>query len=85
MYFLHHTSRRRTERTNAVTDVKVYSNVRQVELFVNGTSKGLCKNNGNAVFVWKDVKLSPGANRIEARAQSKGKALNDDCVWTVKN
>jgi hypothetical protein len=68
-----------------VTDVKVYSNAGKVELFVNGKSKGPCKNDGNAVFVWKAVKLSPGANRIEARAQSKGKALNDDCVWTVKN
>ena len=31
-------SRRFTERTNAVTDVKIYSNAKNVELLVNGVS-----------------------------------------------
>ena len=79
------TSRRFTERTNAVTDVKAYSNASQVELFVNGASKGFCQNDGNAVFVWKNVTLSPGENHIEAKAERGGKALSDACVWTLKN
>ena len=32
------TSRRFTERTNAVTDVKIYSNAKTAELLLNGTS-----------------------------------------------
>ena len=79
------TSRRFVERTNAVTDVKVYSNRKEAELFVNGASHGVCKNDGNAVFLWKNVTLSPGENRIEARAQRDGKVLVDDCVWKLKN
>jgi beta-galactosidase len=79
------TSRRFTERTNAVAEVKVYSNANEAELFVNGTSKGMCKNDGNAVFVWKEVKLSPDENRIEARAKRDGKELSDECVWILKN
>jgi beta-galactosidase len=82
---LYITSRRFTERTNAVTDVKVYSNASNAELFVNGASKGFCKNDGNAVFVWKDVKLSSGENRLETKAEHGGKTLTDECVWTLKN
>lgn len=78
------TSRRFTERTNAVTEVKVYSNANVVELFLNGASHGVCTNDGNAVFVWKSVKLSPGENRIEAKAQHDGKMLTDECAWTLK-
>ena len=79
------TSRRHTEHTNAVTDVKIYSNAKKAELFVNGASKGVCQNDGNAVFVWKNVTLSPGENRITTKAEREGKALADECVWTLKN
>jgi beta-galactosidase len=81
---LYITSRRFIERTNAVTDLKVYSNATKVELFVNGASQRNCRNDGNAVFVWKDVKLSPGENRIEAKAQRGGQSLTDECVWSLK-
>jgi len=79
------TSRRFVERTNAVTEVKAYSNASEVELFVNGASKGKCENDGNAVFIWKGVKLAPGQNRIEVRAQRDGKNLIDECSWTLKD
>ncbi len=82
---LYLTSRRFVERTNAVTEVKVYSNAKEAELFVNGASKGFCQNDGNSVFVWKGVMLSPGENRIEARAQSGGKTLTDECAWTLRH
>ncbi len=81
---LYLTSRRFTERTNAVTDVKVYSNAGEAELLVNGSSQGARKNDGNAVFIWKDVHLVPGDNHIEARATRNGQALTDTCAWTLK-
>lgn len=77
------TSRRDTTRTNAVTDVKVYSNAKEVELFLNGTSQGKCANDGNAVFVWKDRKLQPGENTVEAKAERDGQAISDQCEWTL--
>jgi beta-galactosidase len=77
-------SRRFTERTNAATDVKVYSNAQRAELFVNGVSQGMRDNDGNAVFVWQQVKLAGRANHIEARARRKGQSLNDKCDWTLK-
>jgi beta-galactosidase len=81
---LYITSRRFTERTNAVTDVKVYSNAKKVELLLNGASQGTRANDGNAVFVWKDLRLVSGENQVEARAQRAGLALSDRCVWTLK-
>ena len=83
---LYLTSRRYTERTNAVTDVKLYSNAPEVELFVNNVSQGKRADGVNGVFIWNQVKLAagPAGNQIEARAQRNGHALTDHCVWTLK-
>lgn len=80
---LHITSQRFAERTNAVTDIKVYSNAATVELLMNGVSQGARTNDGNAVFVWKDSHLIPGEDHIEARAERSGVALKDDCIWKL--
>jgi beta-galactosidase len=81
---LYITDRRFTERSNAVTDVKIYSNAKKAELLVNGVSQGTRANDGNAVFVWKNVTLSPGENEIEARAKRNGQSLSDHCAWTLE-
>ena len=73
-----------TERTNAVTDVKIYSNAKTAELLINGTSAGTRENDGNSVFVWRGVKLASGENQIKARAQSHGQTLSDECRWVLK-
>jgi len=76
-------SRRFTARTHAVTDVKIYSNAAEVKLLVNGVSQGTRADGVNGVFLWKDVKLTPGENQIEAQARRHGQALDDRCVWTL--
>jgi len=76
-------SRRFVERTNAVTDVKIYSNSDAPELFVNGISQGKRSDGTNRVFVWKNVTLSPGENRISARAQRGGQEIHDECAWKL--
>ena len=81
---LYITSRRFTERTKASTDVKIYSNASEVELLVNGMSQGKQAGGANCIFIWKDVKLQPGENHIEARARRDDHALSDSCVWTLK-
>ena len=78
---LYITSRRFTERTNAVTDVKIYSNAASVDLLVNGVSQGVHSSGGNAVFVWKNVSLAAGENQIAAKAERDGVVLNDSCAW----
>jgi len=78
---LHLNSSRFTERTNAVTEVKAYSNANQVELFVNGRSLGAAGPATNCVFTWPGVRLVPGENRIEIRARRDNRELHDECVW----
>jgi beta-galactosidase len=78
------TSRRFTERTNAVTDVKIYSNAKSPELLVNGISQGARNDGENCVYIWKNVTLSPGENKISARAQSGGQTLTDECSWNLE-
>ena len=81
---LYITSRRYTERTNHLTNVKIYSNANQVELCVNGESLGQFTNATHCVFVWTGVSLAPGPNRIAARAKRAGQALTDECIWNVR-
>lgn len=80
---LHINSRRFTERTNPMTDVKIYSNAKQVELFLNGKSLGALSSGVDDVFVWKNVSLAVGQNRVEARALIKEREFRDECVWNL--
>ena len=77
---LHITSSRFIVRTQPVTTVKIYSNAETVELWVNGVSLG-AKASANRIFLWPEVLLKPGANRIEARATRDGRPLADACEW----
>jgi beta-galactosidase len=81
---LYITSRRFTERTNAVTDVKIYSNAKAVELLMNGIPQGKRSDGTNGAFIWKDIKLSLGENQVAARAERDGNDLSDSCVWILK-
>jgi beta-galactosidase len=81
---LYITDRRYTNRTNAVTDVKIYSNARRVELLLNGKSQGYHSTATDGVFLWANVQLNPGENQITAKAGRDGKELSDTCVWTLE-
>jgi beta-galactosidase len=82
---LHVTSCRFTERTQAVTEVKVYSNAPAVALEVNGVSLGVRADpGGTRIFRWAGVTLSPGGNRVEAKAHFGASELEDSCTWTLK-
>ena len=81
---VHINSSRFTERTNSVTNVKVYANVKTVSLSINGVSQGNCDNDGNDVFVWKNVPLAIGVNHVEASIDANGQTVKDSCDWTRK-
>jgi len=67
-----------------VTDVKIYANTPEVELLLNGNSMGKRNDGTNGVFVWKDVSLKPGENRVDARGNKDGKTVTDNCSWILK-
>ncbi len=77
-------SRRHVERKEAKTEVKVYSNAAEVELFVNGKSQGKTSPNTVKIFQWENVELTPGKNNIQAVAVKDEKTLKDACQWNLK-
>lgn len=83
--FVYIANRRHRDRTLPVTDIMVFSNMPQVELFVNGKSIGTQGADGYATFVWNGVNLREGENVIEVKSGKKGKSMvTDRVVWNCK-
>lgn len=70
--FVYIAEKRWNERTQPRQSIRVYSNRKESELFVNGVSQGV-RTGENGIFRWDEVTLSEGVNEIEARTP-------DDCV-----
>ena len=77
------TSRRYTERTQALTDIKVYSNMDEVTLFLNGKKLGKVKPDNLKRAIWKGVSLQPGENTVTAEGRSRKTKKTDTCTWTL--
>lgn len=79
---LYLTQRRVTERENEMTPVTVYCNVGVPRLFVNGEEVKNYKMGQTAVhYIFENVRLANGENRVEAKAEYKGKLLEDTVNW----
>lgn len=61
-YFAHITGKRYALRHKNVIDIKVYSNMDSLILFVNGEEIGI--SNASKVHIFKDVKLKKGSNYV---------------------
>ena len=82
---LHITSCRFTERTVPVTEIKVYSNAPEVDLELNGKALGARRDpSADHIFRWQAIALSPGENRVSAKAHFGGNEMTDSCIWTLK-
>jgi beta-galactosidase len=65
-------------------DVKVYSNLENLELFINGESAG--KQIGEyATFNWENIKLKKGNNVVLATGQKNGETFSHSVVWMYEN
>jgi beta-galactosidase len=74
------TNSRFSIRQSDKINVKVYSNLGNVELFVNGDSVGT-QTGENSTLVWKDISLQKGNNRVKAVGQKNGKTYSHTVVW----
>jgi hypothetical protein len=80
---LYITSRRDTPRKGPVVAVKIYSNQSRIHLTLNGADLGE-QPVVDHIALWAAVRLAPGPNHLEARADGAGDAAASDSVdWTV--
>jgi len=77
-------NRRDKERTKSQTKVQVFSNLKQVQLFVNGKEVPGKQGVNNKHWVFDQVILKKGVNRIEAKGNSGNQHLTDAMDWTLK-
>ncbi len=80
---LYITSRRHIFRDDEKTKVKVYSNLNDVTLSVNGANMGT-KSPVDGIIVWEDINLEKGNNGIVVSAKSIGREFTDSCVWVIE-
>jgi beta-galactosidase len=82
--FVYIVNRRHTERTSAKTVITVFSNMPEIELFINGQSLGRRHPDGYAVFTWKDTTLKKGDNSIAVNGYGKKSVKTDSVIWYVR-
>jgi beta-galactosidase len=81
---VHIVSKRYSDRTTAQTEIKIYSNADEVEAKLNGVTLGR-KSSIDCRFIWSEVELKPGVNRIEAGAWRDEKLVStDSCSWNYQ-
>jgi beta-galactosidase len=82
--FVYITSRRYSERAESITPVKVYSNLKEVTLTVNGKDYGKGRLQQPGVFVWDGVELNESGNVVIATAKKADGTNVADTVTTWK-
>jgi beta-galactosidase len=77
-------SRRNTERTEKLVTVEVYTNLDEVELYVNGIFISRKKMESDIHKIhWDNVPLVPGRNRIDVIGHQENKTFTDACEWRL--
>ncbi len=79
---VHITQRRLKEREKQVTDVTVYSNVGEPELYLNGEKiNGVKKGYTDIHYIFSGVKLRQGDNTLKTVVKKDGKVYEDSIDW----
>lgn len=79
--FVYICQRRWQDRPQVVQTFKVFSNCKEVELYINGISRGIQSNDGFGTFTWKDVELKAGRQIIEAYGGDG--SISDKCEIVI--
>lgn len=82
--FVYIANRRHINRTQKETEITVFSNLQEAELFVNGKSMGKQTPDDYATFTWKNISLQKGENIIEVHSTQKKTNLSDKTRWFYK-
>ena len=77
--FIHITSKRYIDREKEVINVKVYSNLDEVTLFVNDKEVSTLK--GKEIFIFENVQLLDGQNEVRVIAKEGNKEYTDLAIF----
>ena len=81
---VHINSKRFFDRSVPKTELRIYSNCNEVEVWLNGVSLGR-KAFTDCRFIWPDIELIPGPNRIQTIAYRNNKPVaSDACGWNYR-
>jgi len=75
---LYITSRRHIQRAEKTTPVKVYANVEQITLTVNGKNIGTKDPSDMCIITWEEVELKEGENTLLVTSGNH----SNSCQWT---
>lgn len=75
--------RRYNKRKEKAIRIRVFANVPNVTLIVNGKTIGMKSPNSEHIIDWESVALKPGKNQIAVKA-SKGDTIFTDSYWITK-
>lgn len=77
-------NRRHSERTNANTNITLFTNLPEVELWVNGKSMGKRKADDYATITWDNISLQKGQNIIMAEGKHGREVVSDSTSISIK-
>jgi hypothetical protein len=82
---IHIVSKRDAERKYSAVQIAVYTNLNEVELYVNGEfiSKKPMDSDIHKM-VWENIRLKPGRNQISVIGINGEKRSTDDCEWNYE-
>ena len=79
---LYLTQRRNTDRERRRTSVTVYSNIGTPTVYLNGKElTGIRKGYTDVHYVFDNIMLEQGENKIKTVATHNGKEYTDEIVW----
>lgn len=77
---IHIAGKRNLPQSNKIKELMVFSNLENLELFVNGKSVGKAKPDKYSIVKWKELTLQQGRNTIEVVGKSNKNIIRDKWI-----
>lgn len=76
--------KRNVNRNNRLQSFQVFTNEREVELWINGESVGKKSPDKLRIVTWENIELLQGENKIQVKSTDSSKRkLSDECILNI--